>query len=737
MKRYFLLSVLLLLAGILSATVHRVSNQPFTTAPFSNIQDAINSSAPGDSIFVEPFYFTGTAAVTDSLVGYPPAVVNQDVYIQGAGYFRDNVLPGANLLETSKVTRLTFDVDGAGSVVTGLDISKVYYNTGASSIQLVANRIGAIIIHGAQDIQISKNHIGGQYTNIPAIGNGMGLGCEFQNNIILGADFGEFCIQESDGAGASLYVNNTLVLGLVSLGVGANMDHCFFVNAILQDFLNANVTFCYFTSANPYTTFDGNGDTNPIGIIEDPSNFNEVNVDPNLEIDLGSPDDLAYQPLPGSSIEANPIDGQAVGAYTPDLSFTYRPGGFVGRPFVGQFNAPDDDSNSCYVPADFFAASPDDFPVTEAEFFVDNDLGYGNVGSFLTPTINIAGDAFYAYALTGFADGMHTIGIRFRDQAGNWSLTYERQVMKLPLEPEDDLVALRAFWDEDPGYFAEDTEVLVVEIPDGPTDFTNVEFADVFVDGTDFQAGLHQLSFRGVDENGVPGVTFTTNVLLYDAPSPELPIGQLSAFWDIDPGYGNEEFVFVASTGSFDEIFDEDLLFVNLTPGLHKLYWRSQDVNGNFSVTYGTAIFVEQSETEEPILGLEYFWDDDPGYGQGQFIDISIAGISQWETFISQLPPPVDGLAPGPHTVTVRVQDELGRWSVSSTRDIEVVADELIIIDVNGDGTVNTSDLLAVIANFGCYECYDLDFNYDGYTNTSDLLMIIANFGVSIADGTL
>ena len=49
--------------------------------------------------------------------------------------------------------------------------------------------------------------------------------------------------------------------------------------------------------------------------------------------------------------------------------------------------------------------------------------------------------------------------------------------------------------------------------------------------------------------------------------------------------------------------------------------------------------------------------------------------------------------------------------------------------DINGDGIVNTEDLLALLAAWGpCPECPE-DINGDGTVNTSDLLILLANWG--------
>lgn len=47
--------------------------------------------------------------------------------------------------------------------------------------------------------------------------------------------------------------------------------------------------------------------------------------------------------------------------------------------------------------------------------------------------------------------------------------------------------------------------------------------------------------------------------------------------------------------------------------------------------------------------------------------------------------------------------------------------------DLNGDGEVNVSDLLALLAAFG--SSADGDCNSDGVTDVSDLLILLSNFG--------
>jgi len=51
--------------------------------------------------------------------------------------------------------------------------------------------------------------------------------------------------------------------------------------------------------------------------------------------------------------------------------------------------------------------------------------------------------------------------------------------------------------------------------------------------------------------------------------------------------------------------------------------------------------------------------------------------------------------------------------------------------DLNGDGQVNTADMIALLANFGCVENCIVDFDGNGATNTSELLLMLVKMGTS------
>ena len=50
--------------------------------------------------------------------------------------------------------------------------------------------------------------------------------------------------------------------------------------------------------------------------------------------------------------------------------------------------------------------------------------------------------------------------------------------------------------------------------------------------------------------------------------------------------------------------------------------------------------------------------------------------------------------------------------------------------DLNGDGSVTVSDLLSILADFGCTEACSSDVDGDGLVSVADLLTLLSVFGV-------
>lgn len=731
MKR-LLTGLLTILSVSLAAqvTIHRVSNQPGTTAPFADIQTAQDNAQAGDVIIVEAFFESGTAQ-NDSLRGYAPAKIDKPLTIVGGGYFKGAYQPDALRTNASRVQRLSFTAAATGSEVSGLDIAKI--QAGADGMIIDGNRVQHLRVQGANDVLVSRNFIEGGFSGLAALEINVAIGLMVEHNIVVAPNNAtggqEFTIDENAASGPlnNTYQNNCFERGLVHFEAATVKDNIF-GECLLQDYSNCIIEFNMFSQGDIFTPFDSAGNTNDGTVFFDPANNNSPNTDlSSIYVDPGGSGvdvDASFQIIVASAAFQTSSNGANLGAFSL-LPGTYVPGGIVSGPVITGFDTPPTDRRTCFIPATVSAFAPDGSNIMAIEFFLDNDPGLGLASVVIADMPMDQLQLPFSIPL-GNLEGLRTIGVRALSENGNWSETIEITVIKESDNPALNVQDLRAFWDNDPGYGQEP----FIFTPPTEDDPTNVSLVDLVIENTGFNPGLHQLNYRGTDVAGNPGVTFSTPVYLFDDPQPEVNIERLLAFFDTDPGYGDETFSFTGSLQNFIELFDANVSFANLTPGPHKLYWRAQDVDGNFSVTYEVPILIQEDQVELTIAGLEYFWDDDPGYGQGTFLDPPSSGLTVWETAFNMGPPA--GLQQGTHTVTVRVRDVEGNWSVSVTREVEVL-DEIVVYDLNNDGQIGTADLLEVIASFGMAtgETFDADLNMDGTIGTGDILALLPFFGLT------
>ena len=140
-------------------------------------------------------------------------------------------------------------------------------------------------------------------------------------------------------------------------------------------------------------------------------------------------------------------------------------------------------------------------------------------------------------------------------------------------------------------------------------------------------------------------------------------ITRVEYFFNTDPGFGNATAVSVSPSPNINnQSFSTDISA--LPSGLHFLYLRSMDANGKWSVT-NKLLFLKSTPPPAAtnINKAEYFFDTDPGFGNG--IDIPIATPS---TNLSDIGFPVslDNLSTGLHVLFVRSADANGKWSITN-----------------------------------------------------------------------
>ncbi len=133
-------------------------------------------------------------------------------------------------------------------------------------------------------------------------------------------------------------------------------------------------------------------------------------------------------------------------------------------------------------------------------------------------------------------------------------------------------------------------------------------------------------------------------------------------FFDTDPGFGNGLTAPIAETGGMQE-FEVDVQ--TLEEGLHLLGVRVQDTTGVWSATQTMPVFVVNGRSSAATKA-EYFFDTDPGYGNG--FTVSVADTGGTNLFAVETQAVEEGL----HLLGVRVKDNIDVWSPTQTLPIFV-----------------------------------------------------------------
>jgi hypothetical protein len=218
-----------------------------------------------------------------------------------------------------------------------------------------------------------------------------------------------------------------------------------------------------------------------------------------------------------------------------------------------------------------------------------------------------------------------------------------------------DITRLEYFIDTDPGY-GNATNIPITPDPLVSTNFTLAT--------TGISYGLHYLFVRAEDADGKWSESSLVPVIIGEFSNPGNLV-QMEYFIDNDPGYGMATQRTVTPGNNISQMFDLDVS--GLGNGLHHFFLRVKDENGLWSVVQHTVFFTEDLSVGD-IVKLEYFLDNDPGYGAGINIPV-IGGKDVSKTFIIDL----TGISQGIHQLCIRAKNSENRWSLVHTSPILAV----------------------------------------------------------------
>jgi hypothetical protein len=229
------------------------------------------------------------------------------------------------------------------------------------------------------------------------------------------------------------------------------------------------------------------------------------------------------------------------------------------------------------------------------------------------------------------------------------------------------ITRIEYFFDKDPGY----NNGIGLSF----TTASVVSNLNVSANITTLTGGVHVLYVRSKDANAVwSQVASQAFVKFGSAVAPN--ITRIEYFFDQDPGYGKATAVsFTTNTVVSNVNVAADL--TTLTSGVHVLYVRSLDAQGNWSQIASQAFVKFGSAVQGNITYIEYFFDNDPGFGNGVSVpftpSITVAGLN----IVADITP----LSVGGHRLFARSRDVTGSWSLVANRNFTKTGPPSIVIN--------------------------------------------------------
>ncbi|MDO7173630.1 T9SS type A sorting domain-containing protein [Mariniflexile sp. AS56] len=195
-------------------------------------------------------------------------------------------------------------------------------------------------------------------------------------------------------------------------------------------------------------------------------------------------------------------------------------------------------------------------------------------------------------------------------------------------------------------------------------------------------------------------VLIYTCILLFSFYGTAQTISSAEYFFNTDPGVGNGVILAVNSnTGQLIQTFS--IPITSLTDGFNSLYVRTFNSSGKWSLYDRERFYIKRFITTN-ITSAEYFYNTDPGIGNGTALTVNSNTGQLTQTYSI----PITGLADGLNNLYVRTLSSNGDWSlfdrqhfyIKNFNSVDVTAAEYFY---NLDPGIGNGTGLAVDANSG------------------------------------
>ncbi len=336
--------------------------------------------------------------------------------------------------------------------------------------------------------------------------------------------------------------------------------------------------------------------------------------------------------------------------------------------------------------------------INRAEYFFDADPGAGNG---IAITIAIPADIVNFTATISTASlpaGFHILGLRVKDANGQWGL-FEKRGFYISTTTVDaaNIVAAEYFLDADPGIG--NATALSVGTTGAVVNFTAVI-------PTSLPAGFHFLSIRTKGADGIWGHFEKRGFYISGATADAANIVAAEYFFDTDPGVGNGTATSVGTTGA--AVNFTAVIPTSLSPGFHFLAIRTKGADGIWGLYDKRGFFISASTVDASnIVAAEYFFDTDPGHGNGTATSVGTTGAVV--NFTVVIP---TSLSAGFHFLAIRTKGADGIWGLYDKRGFYISAAALDAANIVaaeyffdtdpgvGNGTLTSVGTTGAVVNF-------------------------------------
>ena len=292
-----------------------------------------------------------------------------------------------------------------------------------------------------------------------------------------------------------------------------------------------------------------------------------------------------------------------------------------------------------------------------AEYFFDTDPGLGN-GIHINITyptydsvLNIDID------VSSLDKGYHTLYIRMQSDSALWSMTMAQLFYTFQKTfVKKNVADAEYFIDTDPG-FGSGTPISFPAVSKDTVLELNYSTLGL-------ELGFHSMYLRTKDEDAGWSLTWHKYFYVYPLPDAINKVNRMEYFFDNDPGYGMAQPVNIDNPFN-DSVLVFDINTTGLTPDFHSLYLRSRDDDGWSLIWHKYFYVYSLPDNIDKVSRLEYFFDNDPGFGLAYQVSIENAFIDSTLVFGVN----ASSLTQDFHTLNIRLCDEKGLWSLVYQKD--------------------------------------------------------------------